>query len=612
MLRLRYASFSLALLALTATVIPVGALAQELRIHTFHVDQGHAALIIGPTGRTLLVDGGEDGMGTAVVVPALRALGVTRLDAMVASHYHSDHIGGLDEVVDAGFRPTVAYDRGTFGSMPSTTAFSRYVARVSSVRSAITTGTVIDLGGGATARCVVVNGNVLSRPAVDISGSAQFENSASVGLHIEYGSFDFWVAGDLTGGGNGTTDVESAVAPVVGDLDVYFVHHHGSNTSTNANWIATTAPEVSIVSCGSSNPYGHPTTTTVNRIVARSRATLLLGTTEGTGTIGPVVTGQNLEIATDGSKYRISWPGRRATEVMCDEGTVAALGASEVVVSELHPDPTSVVDADGEWFELGGIAGGARQTRGLAVHGQTEGLAFTIGTPFLLAGDHYLVIARNGFPGENGGVQADLVLPFGSFDLGNSSDVVELRSSGGAVLDRVAYGSSGWGWGAGRSAERIDRHAPAGASNFASAVNPYGSGDRGTPAAENSANVSNAYFAVEGTRAPGGTVSYRFYSPADVGRLYTMASSAGYFPGFFFGGAYVRLNPDVVFDLTLLIPGMSGVVPANGRARVDVPLPPDPLLSGFNFYSMAFAWTVESGGAPLVRSFSPLVTTAIQ
>lgn len=605
---LRVPARALVLLLLCAA----GALAQELRIHTFDVGQGHAALIVGPTGRTLLVDGGEDGMGSTVVVPALRALGVTRLDVLVASHYHSDHIGGLDEVIDAGFRPTIAYDRGTFGSMPSTTAFNRYLARVSGVRQAIAPGVLIDLGGGATARCLVVNGQVLTRPAVDISGSAQYENSASIGLHVEYGDFDFWIGGDLTGGGNGTSDVESAIAPVVGDLDVYFVHHHGSNTSTNATWIATTAPEVSIVSCGLANPYGHPTSAVVNRIVSRPRTTLLLGTSAGVGTVGPIVSGQDLLLTTDGAKYRIDWPGRRTIEVLCDESSVAPLGAGEVVVSELHPDPVAVSDANGEWFELGGLSSAARQTRGLAVHGQSEGLAFTIGTPFLLAGDHYLVVARNGDPAANGGVQADLVVPFGSFDLANSGDLVELRAGSGLVLDRVAYGASGWGWSAGRAAERIDRFAAAAAANFTSAVAVYGTGDRGTPSAENSANLSNAYFAVEGTRAPGGVVSYRFYSPADVGRLYTMASSAGYFPGFFFGGAYVRLNPDVVFDLTMLIPGMSGVVAANGRARVDVPLPPDPLLTGFTFYSMAFAWTVESGGAPLVRSFSPLVTTAIQ
>ena len=70
-----------------------------------------------------------------------------------------------------------------------------------------------------------------------------------------------WIGGDLTGGGNSTANVEGPAAFACGDVDVYKVNHHGSNTSTSVNLVATLDPELAIVSCGTANNYGHPTST---------------------------------------------------------------------------------------------------------------------------------------------------------------------------------------------------------------------------------------------------------------------------------------------------------------------------------------------------------------
>lgn len=231
-----------------------------LRIYFIDIGQGHAALVVSPTGKTMLIDGGPDGAGMSAIIPFMESAGLTRLDVMVATHYDADHIGGLDEVA-ARFAPGIAYDSGDL-TVTSNPAITAYLNAAQPVRATMRAGQVIDLGGGATATCLVVNGQLASGGRVGIFGRTdqfdQRDNSASIGLLIQYGDFDFFVAGDLTGGGNNTTDVESTVAQLVGDVDVLQLSHHGSNTSSNPTFLAALKAEVGIVQAGRTNTFGHP------------------------------------------------------------------------------------------------------------------------------------------------------------------------------------------------------------------------------------------------------------------------------------------------------------------------------------------------------------------
>jgi len=100
-------------------------------IHCLDIGQGDATLIVSASGQSLLVDGGPDGQGTNVIVPYLSSVGVTALDYMMATHYHSDHIGGLDEVYHQVGVLTTCFDRGW--SYPSS-AFGQYALIVSPQR----------------------------------------------------------------------------------------------------------------------------------------------------------------------------------------------------------------------------------------------------------------------------------------------------------------------------------------------------------------------------------------------------------------------------------------------------------------------------------------------
>ncbi len=85
-----------------------------LFIHCLDVGQGDATLIVSPTGQTMLVDAGNNGMGEDKVLPLLDNLNITSLDYIIATHYHADHVGGIDEVVDSLSIDSIGviYDRG--------------------------------------------------------------------------------------------------------------------------------------------------------------------------------------------------------------------------------------------------------------------------------------------------------------------------------------------------------------------------------------------------------------------------------------------------------------------------------------------------------------------
>ena len=158
--------------------------ATNLKIHCIDVDQGDCTLIVSPTGGTFLFDAGWNGKGNSVVIPYLQGLGLTALDYVGASHYHADHIGGLDEVVNFLGIDSVRVAVLDRGWSYTTITYGDYADAVAPKRTTITDGQVIDLGGGTTVTCLGVNGNGELSPPFD---DKYDENDLSVALLVEYG-----------------------------------------------------------------------------------------------------------------------------------------------------------------------------------------------------------------------------------------------------------------------------------------------------------------------------------------------------------------------------------------------------------------------------------------
>lgn len=243
------------------------------------VGKGDATLIVSPTNTTVLIDAGDPTTGYDEVYEFIDSLGITSLDYIIATHYHADHIGGIDEVINSIGLDSIkecVYDRG-WGYHG--TQYNQYETAVGVKRTEIEDGTVIALGGGITLTCVAVNGNdTLSGP---FSDGEYNENDLCVAVKLSSGLFDFFVAGDLSGKKTSEyNDIETSVAPEVGEVEVYQVNHHGSKFSSNEYFVNTLHPRVSILSVGDNN-YGHPDSGVIARL--ESVGSAIYQTSDSTG-----------------------------------------------------------------------------------------------------------------------------------------------------------------------------------------------------------------------------------------------------------------------------------------------------------------------------------------
>ena len=232
----------------------------KLQIHFMDVGQGDGAILISPQGETVLFDTGKRN-NCDLPVSYLQQLGISKIDYLVASHYHDDHIGCVTDVLSDFPLQQAAYDRG--GNYSSAT-FQNYVTTVGSKRQTATAGTTITLDSGSAnpvrIEFAAVNGNGVSTTN---------ENDLSVVAVVRFGSFDAVIAGDLSGFKTGSyEDIETSVAPKVGQVEVYKVDHHGSQYSSNDVWLATIKPKIGIISTGVGNKYGHPTPECLERLHA--------------------------------------------------------------------------------------------------------------------------------------------------------------------------------------------------------------------------------------------------------------------------------------------------------------------------------------------------------
>ena len=270
-----------------APLVPLGSLlwwvltrrpdpdAGKLRVTAIDVGQGDSTLIRTPAGRTLLIDGGGNSdeadadaadVGVKVVVPLLSYLGINRLDVLVLTHPHGDHVGGLAAVLRALEVGTVL--DGTTLPYPSP-AYSQFLALVRSKGipyARAVRGMRLDMGDGVTLR-------VLNPPPTPAFGTAAVFgtgtddaaiNNYSAALLIQYGRTRFILTGDAQ------CEAEEAMLDAHTDLacDVLKAGHHGSHNATSDNWLARLRPRLAVISCGRHNRFGHPAPSTLARLDA--------------------------------------------------------------------------------------------------------------------------------------------------------------------------------------------------------------------------------------------------------------------------------------------------------------------------------------------------------
>jgi len=228
-----------------------------LTVHFLDVGQGDAVALRTPGGRWVLVDGGPRNAGRdagrRVVVPFLRRQGAVRLAAVVASHAHADHVGGLPAILTALPVDLVLEPGEPLGEVSYLEFLAASQASGAQWRAA-RAGDRLDLDG--------VRFTVLS-PDSGWAAVTTDPNEESLVLLVEYGHVRLLFTGDAG------LPVELRLAGRIGDLDVLKVGHHGSRSATSDAWLDEARPEIAVISVGARNTYGHPAPEVVARLAAR-------------------------------------------------------------------------------------------------------------------------------------------------------------------------------------------------------------------------------------------------------------------------------------------------------------------------------------------------------
>jgi len=221
---------------------PSAQTAASLSLRQLDVGQGDAALITTPEGKRILIDAGPEPTRVADI---LSASGIDTIDLVVASHAHSDHIGGMPAILSR-FTVRAYIDNG----IPYTSSVYRRtmstVERTPGIQYLPATERTITLGS--------VTLRVLPLPLAD-----KTQNNNSVGLLIEYGNFRALYTGDSE-----TKELAHWLARgLIPQVAVVKAAHHGSRNGVTSQWIRTTSPRIVLISVGARNSYGHPSSATV-------------------------------------------------------------------------------------------------------------------------------------------------------------------------------------------------------------------------------------------------------------------------------------------------------------------------------------------------------------
>lgn len=261
---------------------------RKLTVTFFDVGQGDAALIQTPSGKTVLIDGGPPEAGPTLV-RQLRALGVSVIDLVIASHAHADHIGGLIDVVRE-FKVRAFLDSGVPHTTPT---FRDYLAEVERQKEkngakflVARRGRTITLDDGA------VTLDVLAPEEPLLSGTRSDINSNSVVVRLSFGAHSVLFTGDAEAG----TEERLAKQSDKVRATVLKVAHHGGRHSTTAPFLRAVSPSTAIISCGRGNPYGHPKAKTIKALEAVAK----VYRTDRDGTITITSDGKAFDVARSG------------------------------------------------------------------------------------------------------------------------------------------------------------------------------------------------------------------------------------------------------------------------------------------------------------------------
>lgn len=281
----------------------------NIEVHFIDVGQADSVLIKEPSGKTMLIDAGNNG-DRELIHTYLINQGIETVDVAIGTHPHEDHIGGLDTVINnfnigKVYMPKVSHNSQTFEDV---------LVAIQNKGLKITTPTPGDEFYIGSAKCTILGPN---------NSSYSNFNNYSIVIKLEYGDTSFLFTGDT----EIITENEILNKGYNLKADVLKVSHHGSDTSSSDKFIKAVAPKHAIISVGKGTQYGHPDNIVLERL--RDHKINIYRTDED-GTIIVTSDGENITINKDASSIITTSPPPTTTE-------------TKTVEQKVTPTPTAPV-----------------------------------------------------------------------------------------------------------------------------------------------------------------------------------------------------------------------------------------------------------------------------
>jgi competence protein ComEC len=249
----------------------------ELKVHFLDVGQADSILIQEPGGKVMLIDAGNNS-DSDIVVNYINNLGIEKIDYIIGTHPHEDHIGGMDIVINT-------FDIGEV-MMPkastNTKTFEEVLLSINNKNLKITTPEI-----GLDYKLGDATFTVLG----PISEKYESLNNYSIVISLKFGKTSFLFMGDAEIGSE--KDIIDTSINFTGD--VIKIGHHGSSTSSSGAFLKKVMPKYSVISVGADNEYGHPDSIILNRLKVMGVETLR---TDQLGTIVFTSNGKDISYET--------------------------------------------------------------------------------------------------------------------------------------------------------------------------------------------------------------------------------------------------------------------------------------------------------------------------